>query len=199
MCAVDFVSLDEYLNWFKELPEDLRAKIEKDWDKPEDVLTGKLDKALVGMVYKGRFVIPGVIFGNVFITPQPKFGCAGARCDSKTCRILHDPTIVPPHQWWAVYRWITRKLKADLIVHFSTHGYLEFRPGKSIGLSPSCVPEASLDDVPNLYVYVVSNPMEGVIAKRIGYATLIDHLYPPMTMAEVLDELDSLLNQYSRA
>ncbi|AHF79513.1 cobaltochelatase subunit CobN [Thermococcus paralvinellae] len=197
--AIDFVGLEEYLEWFNELPEDLRERIIKDWGRPEDVLAGKVDKALVGMVYEGRFVVPGIRFGNVFITPQPKFGCAGARCDGKVCRILHDPTIVPPHQWWAVYRWITRKFRADVMIHFGTHGYLEFRPGKGVGLSPSCVPEASLDDVPHLYVYVVSNPMEGVIAKRRGYATLIDHIYPPMAMAEVLDDLDSLLTQYAKA
>lgn len=197
--AIDFVELDEYLNWFNELPEDLREKIVKDWQKPEDVLSGKVDKLFVGMVYDGKFVVPGVRFGNIFITPQPKFGCAGPRCDGKVCRILHDPTIVPPHQWWAVYRWITRKFKADLIIHFGTHGYLEFRPGKGVGLSPSCVPEASLGEVPHLYVYVVSNPMEGVIAKRRSYATIIDHIYPPMAMAEVLDDLDSLLTQYAKA
>lgn len=197
--AIDFVSLDEYSSWFNELPEDLRERIVNDWGRPEDVLAGKVDKALVGMVYDGKFVIPGIRFGNIFITPQPKFGCAGARCDGVVCRILHDPTITPPHQWWAVYRWITRKFKADLIIHFGTHGYLEFRPGKGVGLSPSCVPEASLDDVPHLYVYAVSNPMEGVIAKRRGYATLVDHIYPPMAMAEVLDELDSLLTQYAKA
>ncbi|USG99330.1 cobaltochelatase subunit CobN [Thermococcus argininiproducens] len=197
--AIDFVSLEDYLEWFNELPEDLREKIVKDWGRPEDVLAGKVDKTLVGMVYDGKFVVPGIKFGNVFITPQPKFGCAGARCDGKVCRILHDPTITPPHQWWAVYRWITRKFNADVMIHFGTHGYLEFRPGKSVGLSPSCVPEASLDDVPHLYVYVVSNPMEGVIAKRRSYATLIDHIYPPMAIAEVLDDLDSLLNQYAKA
>ena len=197
--AIDFVSLEDYLEWFNELPEDLREKIVKDWGRPEDVLAGEVDKTLVGMVYDGKFVVPGIKFGNVFITPQPKFGCAGARCDGKVCRILHDPTITPPHQWWAVYRWITRKFNANVMIHFGTHGYLEFRPGKSVGLSPSCVPEASLDDVPHLYVYVVSNPMEGVIAKRRSYATLIDHIYPPMAMAEVLDDLDSLLNQYAKA
>ncbi len=197
--AIDFVSLEGYLEWFNELPEDLREKIVKDWGRPEDVLAGKVDKTLVGMVYDGKFVVPGIKFGNVFITPQPKFGCAGARCDGKVCRILHDPTITPPHQWWAVYRWITRKFNANVMIHFGTHGYLEFRPGKSVGLSPSCVPEASLDDVPHLYVYVVSNPMEGVIAKRRSYATLIDHIYPPMAIAEVLDDLDSLLNQYAKA
>ena len=197
--AVDFVGLDEYSGWFKELPDDLRERIIKDWGNPRDVLEGRVDKVLVGMVYEGKFVVPGLKFGNVFITPQPKFGCAGARCDGRVCRILHDPTIVPPHQWWAVYRWITRVFKADVVVHFGTHGYLEFRPGKGVGLSPSCVPEATLDDVPHLYVYAVSNPMEGVIAKRRGYATLVDHMYPPMAMAEVLDELDSLMTQYAKA
>ncbi len=197
--AIDFVGLEEYLEWFNELPEDLRERIIKDWGKPEDVLAGKVDKTLVGMVHSGKFVVPGIRFGNIFITPQPKFGCAGARCDGKVCRILHDPTIVPPHQWWAVYRWITRKFRADVMIHFGTHGYLEFRPGKGVGLSPSCVPEASLDEVPHLYVYAVSNPMEGVIAKRRGYATLIDHIYPPLGMAEVLDDLDFLLTQYAKA
>jgi len=197
--AIDFVSLEDYLEWFNELPGELREKIVKDWGRAEDVLAGKVDKTLVGMVYDGKFVVPGIKFGNVFITPQPKFGCAGARCDGKVCRILHDPTITPPHQWWAVYRWITRKFNANVMIHFGTHGTFEFRPGKSVGLSPSCIPEASLDDVPHLYVYVVSNPMEGVIAKRRSYATLIDHIYPPMAIAEVLDDLDSLLNQYAKA
>ena len=207
--AIDFVSLDDYLEWFTELPEDLRERVIRDWGRPEEVLSGEFQrglrgverftKALVGMVYDGKFVVPGIRFGNVLITPQPKFGCAGPRCDGKVCRILHDPTITPPHQWWAVYRWITRKFKADVLVHFGTHGYLEFRPGKSVGLSPSCIPEASMDDVPHLYVYVVSNPMEGVIAKRRGYAAIIDHIYPSMGMAEVLDDLDSLLTQYAKA
>nr|WP_231487447.1 cobaltochelatase subunit CobN [Archaeoglobus fulgidus] len=79
--------------------------------------------------------------------------------------------------------------KADVIIHFGTHGYLEFRPGKGVGLSPSCWPEISVDDVPHLYVYNVSNPMEGVIAKRRSYATIVDHLYPPMSMANVLQIL----------
>ncbi len=197
--AVAFVDEETYIKWFNELPADVRNKMIKDWGHPSDVLRGKVSKVLVGMVYQGKFVIPGLLFKNVFITPQPKFGCAGPRCDGKTCRILHDPTITPPHQWLAVYRWITRIFKADVIIHFGTHGYLEFRPGKGVGLSPSCWPEISVDDVPHLYVYNVANPMEGVIAKRRSYATIIDHLYPPMTMAEVLENLESLLNQYWRA
>ncbi len=197
--AVDFVGLNTYLEWFDELPEKAKDEIVTEWGEPEDVLYGKIEKELVGMVYRNKFVIPGLLFGNVFLTPQPKFGCAGARCDGKVCRILHNPTIPPPHQWLAVYRWITRVFKADVIIHFGTHGYLEFRPGKGVGLSINCWPEVSIDDVPHLYVYNVSNPMEGVIAKRRGYATIIDHIYPPMAMAEVLEDIDSLLAQYSKA
>ncbi len=75
--AIDFVSLEDYLKWLNELPEDLGDKIIKDWGKPEEVLAGKVDKNLVGMVYDGKFVIPGIRFGNVFITPQPKFDVLG--------------------------------------------------------------------------------------------------------------------------
>ncbi len=197
--AVDFVDAETYMKWFNELPEPVRSKMISDWGHPLDVLSGKVSKELVGMVYNGKFVIPGILFGNVFITTQPKFGCAGPACDGRVCKILHDPTITPPHQWLAVYRWITRIFKADVIIHFGTHGYLEFRPGKGVGLSPQCWPEISVDDVPHLYVYVVSNPMEGVIAKRRSYAVIVDHMYPPMMMADVLEELDSLLAQYMHA
>jgi len=196
--AAALVDEETYLSWFNELPEDVKVKMIRDWEHPSKVLKGEVDKVFVGMVYDRRFVVPGIRFGKVFITPQPKFGCAGPACDGKICRVLHDPTITPPHQWLAVYRWITRVFKADLIIHFGTHGYLEFRPGKGVGLSPSCWPEISVDDVPHLYVYIVSNPMEGVIAKRRGYAEIVDHLYPPMAMADVLEDLELKLNQYWR-
>ncbi len=197
--AVAFVDADTYMRWFEELPSNVKEKMIADWGHPLDVLSGRVSRELVGMVYGGKFVIPGILFGNVFITPQPKYGCAGPVCDGRVCRILHDPSIAPPHQWLAVYRWITRVFKADLVIHFGTHGALEFRPGKGVGLSPSCWPEISIDDVPHLYVYVVSNPMEGVIAKRRSYAVLVDHMYPPMCKADALDEIDTLLNQYTHA
>ena len=197
--ALDFVDEDTYLRWFNELPEDVKKKIIQEWGNPVDVLEGRVDKVLVGMVYKGKFVIPGLRFGNIVIIPQPKRGCAGPRCDGRVCKILHDPTIPPPHQWLAVYRWITRVFKADVIVHFGTHGYMEFLPGKSVGLSPSCWPQITLDHVPHVYVYVVSNPMEGVIAKRRGYAVIIDHLYPPLKQVDTLSDLEDLINQYTHA
>lgn len=190
--AVDFVG-KEYINWFKELPKQLRKKIIKNWGSPDEVL--KNNKG--GMIYNNKFVIPGIKFGNVLLTTQPKFGCEGSKCDGKTCKILHDPNIVPPHHWWAFYKWISKNY--DILIHFGTHGSLEFRPGKGVGLSPACVPEASIGEIPHVYVYIVSNPMEGVIAKRRSYATIVDHLHPPMKYSENLEELDSLIKQYVKA
>ncbi len=197
--ALGFVDYETYSAWLNELPEKAKAKLLKDWGDPRDVLEKKVRKEFVGMVYESKFVIPGLRFGNVVVLTQPKFGCAGSACDGSVCRILHDPTITPPHQWLAVYRWLTRVFKADLLVHFGTHGYLEFRPGKGVGLSPACWPEISVDNVPHVYVYAVSNPMEGMIAKRRSYATIIDHLYPPMELAEIFEDLENLIAQYKNA
>ncbi len=199
--ALGFVDAETYMKWFMELPEKTREEMVREWGDPRDVLEGRVDKALVGMVYNGKFVVPGLSFGNVIVLPQPKRGCAGSRCDGRVCKILHNPKVPPPHQWLAVYRWVTRVFGADVIIHFGTHGYLEFLPGKGVGLSWMCWPEISIDDVPHLYVYVVSNPMEGSMAKRRGYAVIVDHLYPPMRMASCdnIEELESLLAQHSHA
>ncbi len=196
--VLDFVDANRYIEWFRELPEELQRDMIRVWGDPLDVLEKKLE-GLAGMVYKRRFVIPGLRFGNIVVLPQPKRGCAGPRCDGSVCKILHDPSIPPPHQWLAVYRWITRIFRADLIIHFGTHGYLEFLPGKETGLSWMCWPEVSLDDVPHLYVYSLSNPMEGVVAKRRSYAVIVDHLYPVMSTARSLEDLDALLTQYMHA
>ncbi len=198
--ALDFVDAETYMKWFMELPEDARKRLVEVWGDPRDVLEGRA-KELAGMVYRGKFVVPGVRFGNVVVLPQPKRGCAGARCDGRVCKILHDPTVPPPHQWIAVYKWLERVFRADLIIHFGTHGYLEFLPGKGVGLSPSCWPEISIGRVPHLYVYVVSNPMEGCIAKRRGYATIVDHLYPPLAKAKVeeFERVKRLVAEFKRA
>ncbi len=213
--AVDFIDIHSYIKYFKTLPEDSRNRVIQEWGDPE-VLIKKLEvnedigeedwdryltKLSLGL-YDGKIVIPGIKLGNIVIVPQPKRGCAGARCDGKVCKILHDPDCPPPHQWLAVYWWIENVFKADIIVHVGTHGYLEFLPGKMCGLSPSCYPQISISKLPHLYIYSVTNPMEGVIAKRRGYATIIDHMNPIMSPTESygpFKELEELLEQYQRA
>ncbi len=196
--ALDLVDLETYIRWFEELPDSVKRRVIETWGDPHTLIDDQ-KSPLAAALYDGKLVVPGLRFGNVVVILQPKFGCAGTRCDGRVCKILHDPTIPPPHQWLAVYRWISRIFRADVIIHFGTHGYLEFRPGKGVGLSWMCWPEITIDDAPHLYVYVVTNPMEGVIAKRRGYATIVDHVYPPMSIPEVYEELESLLSEYTKA
>jgi len=62
--------------------------------------------------------------------------------------------------------------------------------------------EISIGNKPHFYIYTVKNPMEGAIAKRRSYATLVDHMIPVMTpsgLYDELEELEDLLRQYEDA
>ena len=65
------------------------------------------------------------------------------------------------------------------MLHFGTHGSLEFMPGKQVGMSGACYPDSLIGDLPNLYYYAANNPSEATIAKRRSYANTISYLTPP--------------------
>ncbi|TVP79515.1 MAG: hypothetical protein EA352_00730, partial [Gemmatimonadales bacterium] len=69
------------------------------------------------------------------------------------------------------------------ILHFGTHGAVEFMPGKHTGLSAACWPERILGSTPLLYLYAANNPSEGTMAKRRGGAVTVSHLTPPVLQA----------------
>jgi cobaltochelatase CobN len=77
-------------------------------------------------------------------------------------------------------------------VHVGTHGNLEFLPGKGTALSGDCYPDISIGDIPHLYIYNADNPLEGTIAKRRSYATLVDHMQTVMTQGGLYQELEEL-------
>jgi magnesium chelatase subunit H len=78
------------------------------------------------------------------------------------------------------------------VLHFGTHGALEFMPGKQSGLSGKCWPDRLIGDLPNLYLYAANNPSEGSIAKRRSAATLVSYLTPPVTNAGLYKGLSEL-------
>ncbi|MCD6548204.1 MAG: cobaltochelatase subunit CobN [Thermodesulfobacterium sp.] len=187
--AIDFVSVEKYLEWFSELPESTQKRMCEAWGNPPGEWKEGIPPA---MVYDGKIVITGLRFGNVTVHVQPKRGCAGARCDGRVCKILHDPDVPPPHQYIATYKWISKEFKAHAIVHVGTHGNLEFLPGKGVALSSACFPDISIDTIPHLYIYNSDNPPEGTIAKRRSYAVLVDHMQTVMTGSGIYDELEEL-------
>ena len=134
-----------------------------------------------------RLFVLGQSFGNVFVGVQPAMGYEG-----DPMRLLFEGGLAPTHVFSAYYRWLREDYAADAVLHFGTHGALEFMPGKQVGLSSKCWPDRLIADLPNFYLYAANNPSEGLIAKRRSAATLISYLTPPVTKADLHKEFQEL-------
>jgi len=132
-------------------------------------------------------LIQGITLGNIFIGVQPTFGFEG-----DPMRLMMARSGSPHHGFMAFYTYLAKVLNVDGVIHFGTHGAMEFMPGKQIGLSGECWPDRLIDEMPNFYVYSVNNPSEGSIAKRRSYAELISYLTPPIENAGLYRELAEL-------
>ena len=135
----------------------------------------------------------GERFGNAFVGVQPAFGYEG-----DPMRLLFEKGFAPTHAFSAFYRWMREDFGADVVLHFGTHGALEFMPGKQTGLSEACWPDRLIGDLPNMYLYASNNPSEGTIAKRRAGATLISYLTPPIAHAGLYRELLDLKGSLDR-
>ena len=113
-------------------------------------------------------------------------------------RLLFEGGLAPTHIFSAYYRWLREDYVADAVLHFGTHGALEFMPGKQVGLSDKCWPDRLIADLPNFYLYAANNPSEGLIAKRRSAATLISYLTPPVTRADLHKQFAELRSMIDR-
>jgi magnesium chelatase subunit H len=152
-------------------------EVERDWGSAPGAINS----------FGQDLLIHGVELGNVFIGVQPTFGFEG-----DPMRLMMARSGSPHHGFMAFYTYLSRVFKADAVIHFGTHGALEFMPGKQIGLSGECWPDRLIDELPNFYIYSVNNPSEGSIAKRRSYAELISYLTPPIENAGLYKGLAGL-------
>ncbi len=129
----------------------------------------------------------GKQFGNVLVAVQPGFGYEG-----DPMRLLFEKGFAPTHAFSAFYRYLREDFAADAVLHFGTHGALEFMPGKQVGLSAECWPQRLIGALPNFYLYAANNPSEGTIAKRRSSATLVSYLTPPVTQAGLYKGLSEI-------
>jgi len=179
--SVDTVSPDQYAEWFAGKDADFRENVVEEWGDPPE----------------RPFAIPGVEFGNVLVTVQPPRGFG-----MDPSKVYHDSDLQPPHDYVAFYGWLRNTFEADAVVHLGTHGSLEWLPGKTVGLDGESAPDQLVDDIPNVYPYIVNNPGEGTQAKRRSYAAIVDYLTPVMSNAGTYDEiaeLEELADQYREA
>lgn len=179
------IPIAEYRKWLSAYPPGLGAKILKDWGPPEK---NRL------MTVSGDLIIPVVRYGNVALLPQPARGWGE---DNE--KLYHAKDLAPHHQYVAAYSWLRNGFRADAVVHVGTHGTLEWLDGKDIGLSEEDAPDALIADMPDIYIYNVDVVGEGLVARRRGMATLIDHMVPPFKKGGLYPELAALsetLNDY---
>src|SRR6202167_319527 len=185
--ALARVPLAAYRRSFEILPNDLASSISSHWgDPPGDLYTDE---------QSGDIVLACLRFGNVVLMIQPPRGFG-----ENPVAIYHDPALPPSHHYLAAYRWLAEDFGADAIVHLGKHGTLEWLPGKGLGLSANCAPDAVLAEIPMVYPFIVNDPGEGTQAKRRAHAVIIDHLVPPMARADTYGEmakLEQLLDEYA--
>ncbi|MBE9030208.1 cobaltochelatase subunit CobN [filamentous cyanobacterium LEGE 11480] len=167
------LSWQDYLTFFGALPEDVKQAMQERW----------------GKFKTEEFAIAGIQLGNIFLGIQPSRGY-----DKDPTLNYHAPDLEPTHEYLAFYQWVRSRFGADAIVHVGKHGNLEWLPGKSVALSQTCYPEIAFGTMPHFYPFIVNDPGEGSQAKRRAQAVIIDHLTPPMTRAELYDDLQTLEN-----
>lgn len=142
----------------------------------------------------GRLALPRVDLGNVVLFPQPAAGTG-----ENDFRMVHGTDEAPPHNYIAAYLWARYGFGADAILHFGTHGSLEFTPGKQAAPGPDDWPDALIGETPHFYLYTIGNVGESIMAKRRAYAGLVSHLTPPFLesgLRETCRELNAAIARY---
>lgn len=169
-----------YSGWAEKLlaPEMYRAVVENYGDAPGEYMN--IDKG-----DEQYLAVTRILFGNIALLPQPLPGYG-----EDTFTLIHGAETAPPHPYVASYLWAREEFGADAIMHFGTHGSLEFTPWKQSALSQFDWPDALVGGMPHFYVYVINNIGEAVIAKRRSYAGIISHLTPPFGEAGMYGDLE---------
>src|SRR4051812_33582543 len=177
----------DYRAFFETLPADLREAVERHW--------GPAPGSLFVDPSDGAIVLAGLRAGNVVVMVQPPRGFG-----ENPIAIYHDPDLPPSHHYLAAYWWLRSSFGAHALVHVGKHGNLEWLPGKTVGMSASCGPDAAIGDLPLVYPFLVNDPGEGSQAKRRAHATLVDHMVPPMARADSYGDiarLEQLLDEHA--
>ncbi|MGY1827919.1 cobaltochelatase subunit CobN [Blastococcus sp. SYSU DS0541] len=183
------IPADEYRRHFDTLPADLREAMTEHWGEAPGSLfvDGSGDDQAI--------VFAALRAGNVVVMVQPPRGFG-----ENPIAIYHDPDLPPSHHYLAAYWWLRSVFGAHALVHVGKHGNMEWLPGKTVGLSASCAPDAAIGDLPLVYPFLVNDPGEGSQAKRRAHATLVDHMVPPMARAETYGDiarLEQLLDEHA--
>ncbi|MDR1384985.1 MAG: cobaltochelatase subunit CobN [Planctomycetaceae bacterium] len=191
----EFVSAEDYAKWLESsVPQSNRDAIVKLWGN----IPGK--QMTVQKEDKPYLLVTRIKLGNIVLMPQPSTAIinetdetdATEEQKSDAMTAVHGTNQAPPHFYLGAYLWVRHGFRADAIMHFGTHGSLEFTKGKSAVLSDECWPTILIGDLPHIYPYIINNIGEAMVAKRRSSAVIVTHLTPPFTKSELYGDLDVL-------
>ena len=168
----ELITKDQYESWVKESlrPEKYQEVVDAFGEFPGNYMATN----------DGKLGIARLQFGNVVLMPQNAAGSG-----DNSFQVIHGTNMAPPHTYIASYLWMQHGFKADVLIHFGTHGSLEFTPRKQVALCSNDWPDRLVGAVPHFYIYSIGNVGEGMMAKRRSYATIQSYLTPPFLESSV--------------
>lgn len=168
----ELITQNQYESWVKESlrPEKYQEVVDAFGEFPGNYMATD----------DGKLGIACLQFGNVVLMPQNAAGSG-----DNSFQVIHGTNMAPPHSYIASYLWMQHGFKADALIHFGTHGSLEFTPQKQVALCSNDWPDRLVGAVPHFYIYSIGNVGEGMIAKRRSYATIQSYLTPPFLESSV--------------
>ncbi|MDE5707161.1 MAG: cobaltochelatase subunit CobN, partial [Alistipes sp.] len=175
----------DYEKWAREvlLPDKI-AEVEPRYGKAPGSL----------LVRGDSMAIAAVRYGNILLFPQPR-----PALGDDDFKLVHGAEVVPPHSYIAPYLYMQKAFDADVLIHFGTHGNLEFTPGKNAGLSQADWAEVLVGNRPHFYFYTTGNVGEAVIAKRRSHAVIVTHLTPPYVESGLRQKYSALTERLHEA
>jgi cobaltochelatase CobN len=173
------IPVSKYMKWFN---EKLSEKVKKQMIELHGEPPGKY---MVSMVNGEQvFVIPRLDLGNVIIAPQPR------KAEEQDAEYLtHNVDKPPPHNFLAFYWWLQEDFKADIHIHFGTHGLEFLLPVKYAGNTKDDYSDIIMGDMVNINPWIADNVPEAVDARRRAFACIVDHMIPPIVGAGLADGL----------
>lgn len=176
------VSKGEYESWVKQsLSDELYKQVTDVYGEAPGAYMTTSDN---GEEY---LAVARIQLGNVVLLPQPM-----AALGDDDFAIVHGAKMPPPHTYIGSYLWTQYGFKADALIHFGTHGSLEFTPQKQVALSSNDWADRLVGTVPHFYYYTIGNIGESMMAKRRSYATLISYLTPAFTESKTRSQFKLL-------
>lgn len=184
-CDTVWIDCDTYEGWAKSvlLPEKY-AEVESRYGKAPGALLSRGDSLAVVMLR----------YGNIMLFPQPR-----PALGDDEFKLVHGMEVPPPHSYLAPYLYMQKEFDADALIHFGTHGNLEFTPGKNVGLSQADWAEVLIGNRPHFYYYTTANVGEAVIAKRRSHAVIVTHLTPPFVESGLRQKYSGLIESLHEA